>query len=214
METQTVELPKTPPAGAAVADEGAQRAAMAAHQPIQRLPSGRPVTPDASDENLMVEFFKGPLDAIDYIKIRIPGDNLYQPVFLATEGYQRRFPAQWEAYVNEQSQFVGQTLLTECGWVDEGLRDHLAVYGIKTIEGLASVSDGNLEMVGPGARLLRDRARREVEEKEKAAEYDVKNAEVETLRAEMESVRAEMAELRDARRGGAGGKRAGANPAA
>lgn len=149
------------------------------------------------DENLMVEFYRHPKDGLDRIRIRIPGDKLYQPDFMATDHYKRRFAAQWQAYQNQMSQLEGQTLLTDCAWIDEGMRNELATFGIKTVEGLSGVSDGNLDQIGPGARTLRDRARTFVEEKQKLQQFDTQAAENARLKQQLDEMGARLAALEE-----------------
>lgn len=69
----------------------------------------------------------------------------------------------------------------------EMLRSH----GVRTVEDLANVTDGNLQRMEPGTRFLRDAARRWVEDSDKRdvvtalAEKDV---EIEALKAQMAEV--------------------------
>ena len=155
--------------------------------------------PDPADAGLGVEFYKHPVDGLDHVRIRIPGDKLYQPDFVADDRHKVRFARQWEAYKSEQSQFAGQVMLESVAWIDMGMREHLAYYGIKTIEGLANVPDGNLDALGHGTRALRDRAKAEVEAKLKAASFDGLKAELDSMKAELETLRAAAPRPQNAR---------------
>ena len=200
MEAQTAaqtDVPIVPdlarmPAGAAVADADSQEAGQQGYRTLEAAAQER-VGPEPGDAGLGVEFYRHPIDGLDHIRIRIPGDKLYQPDFVVDSLHKLRFARQWEAYRTQQSQFTGQIMLLDVRWIDEGMREHLAFYGIKTVEGLAAMLDGNLDKVGPGTRALRDRAVAELDARQKAAGYDDLRAEM----AEMKSAYDEqMAELR------------------
>ena len=163
--------------------------------PMQHMAAHANAAAEPGDESLMVEFFRHPLKEEDYISIRIPGDKLYQPVFEVNEYWKARFSMQWNAYSQQKSQLEGQTLLSECAWADQGMRDHLAAYGVKTVEGLAGVSDGNLDQLGPGARTLRDKAVKFVEEKKKVEQFDVQAAENDALRKQISDMAARLEDL-------------------
>lgn len=194
------------PAGAEPATDESQEVGLIQAEQVFQSVQER-MAPNKDDEALFVEFFRHPIDGKDRIRIRIPGDNLVEPVFMADDYYKARFAAQWQAYSSDRSQFAGQTMLIDCGWVDVGLREHLNYHGIKTVEGLALVSDGNVERLGPGFLALRNKARDEIAARRKAKEYDAVKAEMEALRAqvseqtsamdEIASLRAEIAALKD-----------------
>ena len=112
--------------------------------------------------DLMAEFYFCPIDDRDKIKIFIPGDKLTQPHFFATEEYQRKFPKQWDAYQSQKAQNEDKTPLESVNWMDEATRNHLKSIGIFNIEGLAAVTDGNLNTIGHGGATLRSRAMEEL----------------------------------------------------
>jgi len=182
------------PEGAAPATEAMQQAGVESARRLSEAMARR-MAPSKADENLFVEFYRNPVDGLDYVRIRIPGDRLFQPVFQADDYYKQRFARQWDEYTNNRRQFAGQTLLIECGWVDEGMREHLDYYGIKTVEALASLSDSNMQALGPNMRQLRDKAREETAAREKAAQYDEVKAEMEALRAEVAAKTDAMSEI-------------------
>ena len=73
------------------------------------------------DKGLRVEFYHCPTDDLDHVKILIPGDKYFRPDFVATEEYQERFAAQWDAFKNERDQLEGQTPLTEVTFIDDAM---------------------------------------------------------------------------------------------
>ena len=188
MEATAVDFNKKPD-GAEVADPDSLEAGRTFYDQSAAAAAAQ-MRPDPADESLMVEFYRSPIDDRDHVRIRIPGDKLYQPDFIADDHYKMRFAKQWQAYAAGLEQFAGQTMLTDVAWIDEGMRDHMGGFGVKTVEALAGLSDGNMDAMGPGTRGLRDKARRQVETKAKAAETD-------ELRAEMAAMRAEMAAMRE-----------------
>ena len=146
--------------------------------------------PSPEDEGLVVEFYKHPLDGSDYVTIQAPGDKrniLDQPV---NETHERRFARQWELYKQSQSQHAGQTMLRDCPWLDEASRTNLASFGVETLEQLAGVTDGNMSSIGPGTLKLRDRARTQLQEQEKVAQFDGIKAEMDEMRAELAALKA------------------------
>lgn len=149
------------------------------------------------DAQLYVEFYKNPTDGLDHIKMRIPGDKLTVPDFIADERYQRRFPRQWEAYKTNKDQFEGEVRLEDLAWIDQANRLHYNSFGVFTLEGLSKVSDGNLSNLGPEARKLRERAQAEVDERRKAASYEQSEAEKAAMRTEMDGMQETLAEMAD-----------------
>ena len=143
----------------------------------------------AGDENLFVEFYKSPIDGLDHVKIRVPGDNTFEPDYLASEHYRKRFPKQWQAYRENESQAEGQLRLEDVAWLDEASRNRLKAFSIFTVEALATVSDGNLANLGPGARAWRDRAQEEVGYRQKAQAYDETQTQIDALKAELTALK-------------------------
>ncbi len=152
----------------------------------------------AGDEHLFVEFYKSPIDGLDHVKIRVPGDNTFEPDYLASEHYRKRFPKQWQAYRENESQAEGQLRLEDVAWLDEASRNRLKAFSIFTVEALATVSDGNLANLGPGARAWRDRAQEEVGYRQKAQAYDETQTQIDALKAELAALKAREAEKRAA----------------
>lgn len=154
------------------------------------------------DENLYVEFYKNPTDGMDHIKMMIPGDKTFMPDYIADERYQRRFPRQWEAYKSQKDQFDGETRLEEIAWIDPATRTHYNSFGIFTVEGLASVSDGNLSNLGAEARKFRERAAAEVESHRRAAAYEQAEADKAKMQGQIDNLQSMVEELTKPKRRG------------
>ena len=193
-DLDTAEMPDldTMPPGAVAATPESQEAGRAAYNHLQET-TRRRTAPDPADAALGVEFYRHPVDGLDHVRIRIPGDKLHQPDFVADDHYKLRFARQWHAYQQDRSQFEGQTMLEQIVWIDHGMKEHLAFYGVKTLEGLAAVPDGNLDALGHGMRALRDKAKKEIEARAKAKSYDALKAEMDAMKAEMDALQAKAA---------------------
>ena len=188
-QTQIPDL-NTPPEGAVPASEDAlSRARMNA---ISAQMPHMQATADPGDADLMVEFYRHLVKDDDFIRVKIPGDRLFEVNTQASDYYKQRFSAQWAAYQNQKSQYEGQTLLTDCVWIDDGMRKHLESFGVKTVEGLSGVSDGNLDQLGPGSRSLRDKAKVFVEEQKKLELFDTQAAENDKLKKQLADMAARM----------------------
>lgn len=147
------------------------------------------------DENLYVEFYKNPTDGLDHIKMMIPGDKTFMPDYIADTRYQNRFPRQWEAYKTQKDQFDGQIRLDEVAWIDEATRNHYRSLGVFTVEALATVADGNLSNMGPGAREFRGRAKTEIETLHNAAAYEKSEAEKAAMQGQIDELKAQVENL-------------------
>ena len=151
--------------------------------------------PQPDDESLFVEFYRNAVDGEDHVRMRIPGDKLFQPDYLADDRYKARFPRQWAAYVAQEDQMVGQTPLRNMPWMDDGLRAHLATLGILSAEQLAGVQDSMLHNLGTGVRTMRDRA---VQYLQKDVLVDQQNARIAELERQLGEVLAANAEQKPA----------------
>ncbi|MGI9489345.1 MAG: hypothetical protein ACR2RF_26345 [Geminicoccaceae bacterium] len=148
-----------------------------------------------TDEDINVEFYRNPVDGKDHIKFLIPGDKTFQPDYLVDDMYKQRFPRQWEAYEAQRDQFAGQMRLEDIAWMDDATRNLFKAHNVYTVEMLAGVSDGNLAKLGPEGRIMRDKAREEVDQRSKAAAYEASEAEKAALRGELDQMKAQIAEL-------------------
>lgn len=153
--------------------------------------------PSEEDRSLIVEFYRHPVDGLDHIRMRIPGDKLYVPDFVADERYQARFPRQWAAYKEHRDQFEGQTLLDDIGWIDSAMKAHLAEHAVKTVEQLAGIQDAMLHGLGVGVRTARDKAlewiNRDKATEELQARVAQQDAEMADMRAELEALKGQQA---------------------
>ena len=156
--------------------------------------SGR-MNEHAGDEELLVEFFRSPLDSQIYVSIQSPGDLTTHSIFMADKRYRERFRRQWEAFERDENQLGGQHMLNDYPWISLDMCQHLAKFGIRTVEALAGITDSNLDALGPGSRAMRERARVVLAEKSQAAPHEQTMEAMEAMMAEMAKLRAKLGQL-------------------
>ena len=121
------------------------------------------------DEGLIVRFYKDPFGDRDLVEIR-PADPKRNKSLVSdeVERYAARFPEDWLEYLDYKENHAGETPLTHVPWVDQGMRDQLAVLRVHTLEQLASLSDAALSAFPPDTRRYRDKAVGETDAKQEA----------------------------------------------
>ena len=140
---------------------------------------------EAPTDAYSVRFYRNQVDDLDHVEIRYPGDKLNAPDFKAEDMHKLRWPEQWKAYEEGSDQFEGQTIIEDVPWIDPALHEHLRSLGIPTLEMLAAATDLNIGTIGMGGRKMRDRAKDEVEAKQKAAGFDGQQVEIDALKARL-----------------------------
>jgi hypothetical protein len=115
-----------------------------------------PGSQQALDEGLLVKFYLAPRKddeksveegrpvyrEVEYVDIRVPGDRdgVARP---ATPRDRSRFPRHYAAFKNRMDTPDEGTLLSEWPLVPRTMVEELAYFNVKTVEALASMSDGN-----------------------------------------------------------------------
>lgn len=170
---------------------------------------GMPMVTDPGDEKLWVKFAKQShfndvksreeqrpcFEMRDYVTIMVPGDQtniVNRPI---RESDKFRFPKQWAAYQNGQSQEQGYPL-TEWAQVSRAQCDELAYFKIKTVESLAHLPD-NLAQKFPGISQLRDKARAYLEERKTAAPVDKLRGEIAKRDETINAMQAQMLQMQE-----------------
>lgn len=101
---------------------------------------------------------KAPIfDTIEMIEISIPGDKNSVLVERVQERHQRRFKNTYQAFVDGKG--TPGLPLQQWDACDPGAVALFATFKIFTVEQLASVSDGNIENMGPTGHKLREQAK-------------------------------------------------------
>ena len=131
---------------------------------------------NSDDSSLIVEFYWNAVQEADCVRILMPGDTYLEIDELATDGhplpYNERFADKWDMYQTARSQTEGQTDIGAVAWMDEASRQALRAAHVNTVEQLATIGDDQVSRIGFGFVRFRDKARAEVETRQKAAEYE------------------------------------------
>ena len=164
--------------------------------PPNRLPeNGELLGDNGTGQTAIAEFYKHPLSGKDYIKINIPG-NAYSAIDVpADDFYRREYPRAWKVYTGEIKPAADAlTPLRDSGICPEVLLPHLAALNIHTVEGLAAVTDGNVDSATfHGLVDMRDKAREFVAAKRtRQANALTENTE---LRREVDELRSQVSQL-------------------
>lgn len=95
---------------------------------------------------------------VEYIEKRVPGDKLsiiFRPI---TDADRKEYAGQYKAWKEGLADPTSGTPLKEWPPVSRSQVEHLAHNGIKTVEDLANLTDGNAQGVGAGTLMLRQKA--------------------------------------------------------
>lgn len=131
-----------------------------------------------ADAGLWVEIYKHPVpneakskaaghpvfDEVDFITIRVPGDQLNVVIRPINDEDKARFPRHWAHYQNISSnENVEGWLVDEWPIISRAMAFQLRALGFKTVEHVANASDGNIVklgmMAGMEPHLFREKAR-------------------------------------------------------
>lgn len=133
-------------------------------------------------------------DEIDFVSIITPADPTNKVDRKASPDDKERFPKQWANYQNGQSEKIDGTLIEEWPQITRSRAEELRHIGVRTLEQLASLSDGQTQKIMGGVSL-RERAKAFlVLAKDTAAAQRIaaQNAE---LRSEIDALKAQIAAL-------------------
>jgi hypothetical protein len=120
---------------------------------------------------------------VEYVTILIPGDRLVSPVHRPVQASDKsRFPAQYAAFKNAQSQntqAITGTPLSAWPVISPSQRKELEYLNIVTVEQLAAVSDGSAQNLA-GLHGLKQLAQKFIEASKSAAPLVALQKELET----------------------------------
>ena len=139
------------------------------------------------DEILDVSFFekvKGD-QIVDYISIKVPGDNTVAITSPVTEQYKRRFERKWQAYKNMQAIDNG-TPIHEWSYLNEGQIREFTYQGFRFIEQVAGAPDSAFARIQGGFQW-RNRAQAFLNRGKKSSEDVIaqQQAQIEQLQQQM-----------------------------
>lgn len=129
-------------------------------------------------------------DDVVFIEIVTPGDKLNTPKRPMRAHDRKRFAveyARWEAQGRGDGPLTG-TPLKEWPLISRSQVEELAYFKVRTVEELASTSDGNMQTLGAHYSVLRDRAREYLEK----AKQGTSRAHMETELAKRDALIAEL----------------------
>ena len=126
------------------------------------------------DEILDVSFYEKVVGEkiVDYIKIKVPGDNTVAITSPVTEQYRRRFARKWDAYKNMQAIDSGTPIL-EWDELNEGQIREFVYQGFKFIEQIAGAPDSAFARIQGGFQW-RNRAQAFLNRGKKSSEDVIK----------------------------------------
>ena len=157
-----------------------------------------------ADSRLAVQFYKKAIKQedesneagrpifkdFDFVNIVVPGNGLTEIDTYAREEHKRRFPRQWQHYMNTQGAETKEegTPIEEWPLVSRAQAEELRGRKFRTVESIAHSSDQNLQSIGMIAGMsptsFREKARSFLNLASESAEADKKNAEIEALKQE------------------------------
>lgn len=109
------------------------------------------------DENLYVQFYKGHVEDreaslkegrpifkdAEFVKIIVPGDKNNIIDRVARDVDKRRFPRQYQAFRNNEEEYLSGTPLENWTYLSSAQVAELKYFGIRTVEQLANVNDSS-----------------------------------------------------------------------
>src|SRR3990167_2071334 len=146
--------------------------------------------------------------AKEIVSFTIAGDKWNAPDRKVTDAIRARFPREYEAFLKGTTVQAG-TPIVQLGDIDRMTIAKLQMFGVYTVESLASLHDAGIMNLGMGGRELQDRAKmflRTNTQALAAAERDRAKAENEELKARLAALEAKTSEPN------AGAKRRGRPP--
>ena len=102
-------------------------------------------------------------DEKDFVRIQTPGDTRTVIQRVASDQDKQRFPKAWDMFSRGLEIAEEGTPLEEWQQVTRSQVKELKHVNITTVESLASVSDANIQRLGPGYQQLRERAKQFLE---------------------------------------------------
>jgi hypothetical protein len=135
------------------------------------------------------------LKQVPYITIRAPGamDTFDGPV---TPRHEKRYPHAWAAFKQSRTAPVSGLPLTDWPQMDRTLLEVYAFNGVKTVEALAAVTDGNVDKL-PAGNSMRTKARAWIDMAAKGAPIARVEAENAELRKQLDMLQHAVSALQE-----------------
>jgi hypothetical protein len=134
-------------------------------------------------------------DEIEMVRVFIPGDRLFTPVFPVADEHRQRWPEEYAAFKRGETRAASGTPLEHWPILTTGRIAEFKALNILSVEELAGVSDSKLGSLGPNARSERDQARAFIDLAMNGAAASAQAAENAALKAQMAGLQEQMAGL-------------------
>lgn len=132
---------------------------------------------------------------LEYIIIQTPGDRNNIPDKPVTDEHRKRYAQEYAAFkLGREKEMVGTPLASLPGF-DVTRVDELAYFGVRTVEDLAGVSDGNAQGMGNGILKERQRATEFLEAASGRAPMTELQRERDELAEKLESLQSQVSQL-------------------
>lgn len=175
-----------------------------------------------SEDNALVEFTRDAVqnnfksaqegrpiyEEYDFVRIMTPGDTKTAIYRRANEQDKARFPKAWGLYERGLQEVLEGTPLDQWNGISKSQVKELQYVNVRTVEQFVSVSDANIQKLGPGYQQLQSRAKQYLDAAKGEAQATAAARENEQLREEMallkEQIEALKAQLPDEEKRGPG----------
>lgn len=132
---------------------------------------------------------------VEMIQIVVPGDNSLAPTRKVTREHRERFPEHYEAFKRQEEIAETGTPIDHWGVLTQDQRYSFKHMKIFTVEHIAGLSDSQLQQVGMGARILKEKAIAFLEAQKTGAVPERLVSENSALRKQVEMLAKQVAEL-------------------
>lgn len=168
-----------------------------------------------ADARLAVSFYKKPVENVVkteqegrpiyedkvFVRILVPGDSLSIIDTFAHEDHKKRFPVQWQHFLNKQGNdddSISGTPLNQWPLISTSQAEELRGLKFYTVEQVASASDQQITRIGMLTGMspytFRDKAKAFLNLAQESAEKDKRDAEIKALQDQNAKLKAESDE--------------------
>ena len=145
-----------------------------------------------SDDGLFVRFYFNKIYDKNFVKINIPGDSKTEWDRPVLESDKMRFQKQWDAFINQQSQFGSQMMLKDWECISEAQVSFYNARNVQTVEQLAVMTDSMITSCGMGTRELVRKAQGYMEEMKSRKQIENVNHELQRRDTEIAMLKEQM----------------------
>ena len=143
-------------------------------------------------------------DEFDFVRIMTPGDTRTVINRKASDQDKQKYPKAWEIYARGLEEVTEGTPLTQWNGISRSQVKELQHVNVRTVEQFASVSDANIQRLGPGYPQLQKRAQQfldasqgEAKATEAARENEQLKEKMALMQEQIDAMKAQLAEKAD-----------------